>query len=223
MNFSVYLNSFKGMFCRFWLILFCSNSCLLFYFIIFLFRTSLLRGVSEKFLSYFLRFLPLLFHVFVQNFLEFVQNKIFFVQKPEEIPACFFWISRIFYSGFRIFFGRSLLFWVKESGFSHLPIRFLRVFFYFVGYDSLVSFPSVCLFPYSFDKKSIFFQNEPSFRICIFSLFVWIFSYFFGCYGRFFCPASHPFLHFSVRLQKIICCFFSSGSSVFWDFFASSE
>ena len=49
----------------------------------------LLCGVSEKFLSYFLRFLPLLFHVFVQNFLEFVQNKIFFVQKPEGIPACF--------------------------------------------------------------------------------------------------------------------------------------
>ena len=138
-----------------------------------------------------------------------------FCTKTGGNSGMFFQYFRDFLFGSRTFLLFSFDFFGGRVRFSHLPIRFLRVFFYFVGYDSLVSFPSVCLFPYSFDKKSIFFQNEPSFRICIFSLFVWIFSYFFGCYGRFFCPASHPFLHFSVRLQKIICCFFSSGSSVF--------
>ena len=56
--------------------------------------------------------------------------------------------------------------------------------------------------------KNLFFQNEPSFLICIYSLFVWIFSHFFGCYGRFFCPVSYPFLHFSVRLRKNLLLFF---------------
>ncbi len=162
-----------------------------------------------KFLSYFLRFLLLLFHAFVQNFLEFVQNRIFFVQKPEEIPACFFWTSRIFfYSGFRIFWGAFPAFLSERVRFSHLPIRFFKRVFYLVGYDSLVSFPSVCSFLRLLSIKNLFFQNEPSFLICIYSLFVWIFSYFFGCYGRFFCPVSYPFLHFSVRLRKNLLLFF---------------
>ena len=42
-----------------------------------------------KFFQYFLRFLPLLLYVFVQNFQEFVQNRIFFVQKQEEVSVCF--------------------------------------------------------------------------------------------------------------------------------------
>ena len=66
----------------------------------------------EKFLSYFLWLFPLLSHVFVQNFQEFVQNKIFFVQKPEKIPACFFSIFGIFLCGLRIF----LLFSLDFSG-----------------------------------------------------------------------------------------------------------
>ena len=174
----------------------------------------------EKKSSIFLWLLLLLSHVFVQNFLGFVQNRIFFVQKTEETPACFFWISRIFYSDSGFFLGVPCLFEWKSPVFS-FTYPFFKSVFYLVGYDSLVSFPSVCLFLRILLIKNLFFQNEPSFRKCIFSLFVWVFSYFFRCFGRFFCPASHPFLHFSFRLRKI-CCFFSSGSSVFWDFFASS-
>ena len=55
----------------------------------------------------FLRFLPFLFHAFVQKLLEFVQNRIFFVQKAERISACFFSFFRIYFirtSNFFAFF-----------------------------------------------------------------------------------------------------------------------
>ena len=123
--------------------------------------------------------------------------------------------SPVFFIQTADFLGAFPVFLSERVRFSRLPIRFFKSVFYLVGYDSLVSFPSVCSFLRLLSIKNLFFQNEPSFLICIYSLFVWIFSHFFGCYGRFFCPVSYPFLHFSVRLQKIICCFFSSGSSVF--------
>ena len=81
----------------------------------------------EKKSSIFLWLLLLLSHVFVQNFLGFVQNRIFFVQKTEETPACFFWISRIFYSDSG-FFWAFPVFLSERVRFSRLPIRFLRVF-----------------------------------------------------------------------------------------------
>ena len=119
---------------------------------------------------------------------------------------------------FRITFGFSRCcltflyktFWdlYKTKYFLYKNRREFRHVFYLVGYDSLVSFPSVCLFLRILSIKNLFFQNEPSFLICIYSLFVWIFSYFFGCYGRFFCPVSYPFLHFSVRLRKNLLLFF---------------
>ena len=76
-----------------------------------------------KFLSYFLRFFPLLSYVFVQNFQEFVQNKIFLVQKPEEIPACFFSIFGIFLCGLRIFLLFSLDFSGGKIRFFNLTVR----------------------------------------------------------------------------------------------------
>ena len=52
----------------------------------------------------FPRLLPFLFHAFVQKLLEFVQNTIFFVQKPEEISACFFqFFPDIFYPDLELF------------------------------------------------------------------------------------------------------------------------
>ena len=96
----------------------------------------------------------------------------------------------------------------KTKYFLYKNRRKFRDVFYLVGYDSLISFPSVCLFLRILSIKNLFFQNEPSFLICIYSLFVWIFSYFFGCYGRFFCPASHPFLHFFRPLAKNNLLFF---------------
>ena len=39
------------------------------------------------------------------------------------------------------FFAFFLDFFGERVRFSRFPIRFLRVFFYLVGYDSLVSFP----------------------------------------------------------------------------------
>ena len=107
----------------------------------------------------------------------------------------------------RIFLGVPCLFEWKSPVFS-FTYPFFKSVFYLVGYDSLVSFPSVCLFLRILLIKNLFFQNEPSFRICIYSLFVWIFSYFFGCYGRFFCPDSHPFLHFFRPLAKNNLLFF---------------
>ena len=96
----------------------------------------------------------------------------------------------------------------KTKYFLYKNRREFRHVFYLVGYDSLISFPSVCLFLRILLIKNLFFQNEPSFLICIYSLFVWIFSYFFGYYGRFFCPVSYPFLYFSVRLRKNLLLFF---------------
>ena len=131
-----------------------------------------------------------------------------FCTKTGGNSGMFFQHFRDFLFGSRTFLLFSFDFFGGRVRFSHLPIRFLRVFFYFVGYDSLVSFPSVCLFLRILLLKNLFFQNEPSFRKCIFSLFVWIFSYFFGCSGRFFCPASHPFLHFFRPLAKNNLLFF---------------
>ena len=122
--------------------------------------------------------------------------------------SCMFFqnLPYFFYSDSGFFGGVPCLFEWKSPVFS-FTYPFFKSVFYLVGYDSLVSFPSVCLFLRILLIKNLFFQNEPSFRKCIFSLFVWVFSYFFRCFGRFFCPASHPFLHFSFRLRKI-CCFF---------------
>ena len=161
----------------------------------------------EKKSSIFLWLLLLLSHVFVQNFLGFVQNRIFFVQKTEETPACFFWISRIFYSDSG-FFWAFPVFLSERVRFSRLPIRFLRVFSTLSVMILLFLFHQSVFFSVFFLIKNLFFQNEPSFRICIYSLFVWIFSYFFGCYGRFFCPDSHPFLHFFRPLAKNNLLFF---------------
>ena len=116
--------------------------------------------------------------------------------------------SPVFFIQTADFLGAFPVFLSERVRFSRLPIRFFKSVFYLVGYDSLVSFPSVCLFLRILLIKNLFFQNEPSFRICIFSLFVWVFSYFFGCSGRFFCPASHPFLHFFRPLAKNNLLFF---------------
>ena len=77
----------------------------------------------------------------------------------------FFQHFRDFLCGLRIFLLFSLDFFGERVRFSRLPIRFLRVFFYLVGYDSLVSFPSVCLFLRILLIKNPFFQNEPSYRL----------------------------------------------------------
>ena len=78
---------------------------------------------SENFLSYFLRLLLLLFHVFVQNFLEFVQNRIFFVQRPEGIPACFFRLSVIFYPDCDVFLFFLLILSLEKSVFLNPTVR----------------------------------------------------------------------------------------------------
>ena len=78
---------------------------------------------SENFLSYFLRLFPLLSHAFVQNFSEFVQNKIFFVQKPEEIPACFFRLSVIFYPDCDVFLFFLLILSLEKSVFFNPTVR----------------------------------------------------------------------------------------------------
>ena len=158
-----------------------------------------------------------------KTFRNLYKTKYFLYKNRRKFRHVFSAFSGSFYADCGFFGERSLPFWVKESGFSHLPIRFFKRVFYLVGYDSLVSFPSVCLFLRILSIKNLFFQNEPSFLICIYSLFVWIFSYFFGCYGRFFCPVSYPFLHFSVRLQKNLLLFFHPDRPFFETFFASSE
>ena len=131
----------------------------------------------EKKSSIFLWLLLLLSHVFVQNFFGFVQNIIFFVQKTEETPACFFWISRIFYSDSGFFLGVPCLFEWKSPVFS-FTYPFFKSVFYLVGYDSLVSFPSVCLFlRIFFDKKSIFSEWTilPDMHLFSFRLDIFIF------------------------------------------------
>ena len=69
-----------------------------------------------------------------------------------------------FYSGFRIFWGAFPAFLSERVRFSHLPIRFFKRVFYLVGYDSLVSFPSVCLILRILLIKNPFFfrMNHPS-------------------------------------------------------------
>ena len=57
----------------------------------------------RKNLLYFLRFLPLLLYVFVQNFQEFVQNRIFFVQKQEEVSVCFSGFFSLLPANFYVF------------------------------------------------------------------------------------------------------------------------
>ena len=106
------------------------------------------------------------------------------------------------------FLGAFPVFLSERVRFSRLPIRFLRVFSTLSVMILLFLFHQSVFFSVFFLIKNLFFQNEPSFRICIYSLFVWIFSYFFGCYGRFFCPDSHPFLHFFRPLAKNNLLFF---------------
>ena len=119
----------------------------------------------------------------------FSESPVFFIQ-----TADFFWAFPVFLS--------------ERVRFSRLPIRFLRVFSTLSVMILLFLFHQSVFFSVFFLIKNLFFQNEPSFRICIYSLFVWIFSYFFGCYGRFFCPDSHPFLHFFRPLAKNNLLFF---------------
>ena len=114
-----------------------------------------------------------------------------------------------FYSGFRIFWGAFPAFLSERVRFSHLPIRFFKRVFYLVGYDSLVSFPSVCLILRILLIKNPFFfrMNHPSgYASFLFS------SGYFHIFSD--APADFSvlprilFCIFSVRLQKIICCFF---------------
>ena len=145
---------------------------------------------SENFLSYFLRLFPLLSHAFVQNFSEFVQNKIFFVQKPEEIPACFFRIFGIFLCGLRIFCFLFLTFPVEKSVFfftrpsvndriySYRPYIFHTFFGWFDKFFSF--FSRVFLhFPFRLRKNLLFFPCETEKFFCPFRYFLrfsWIFS-----------------------------------------------
>ncbi len=99
-----------------------------------------------KFFQYFLRFLPLLLYVFVQNFQEFVQNRIFFVQKQEEVSVCF--------SGF--FSLRRANFYVFSRPGKEI---FLPVFIIFA------------LLPGLSGRKILIFRNEFSVRTNIFSFF----------------------------------------------------
>ena len=165
-------------------------------------------AVSRKISFVFPSFFPAAVSCFCTKLSGICTKQNIFCTKTGGNSGMFFQHFRDFLFGSRTFLLFSFDFFGGRVRFSHLPIRFFKRVFYLVGYDSLVSFPSVCLFLRILLIKNLFFQNEPSFRICIYSLFVWIFSYFFGCYGRFFCPASHPFLHFSVRLQKNLLLFF---------------
>ena len=77
-------------------------------------------------------------------------------------------------------------------------------------------------FSWLFRWKNPFFLTRPSVNDRIYSYRPYIFHAFFGWFDKFFSFFSRAFLHFSVRLRKKSAAF-SSGSSVFWDFFASSE
>ncbi len=106
------------------------------------------------------------------------------------------------------FLGAFPVFLSERVRFSRLPIRFLRVFSTLSVMILLFLFHQSVFFPYSFDKKSIFFRmNHPSgYASFLFS------SGYFHIFSD--APADFSvlprilFCIFSVRLQKIICCFF---------------
>ena len=79
-----------------------------------------------------------------------------------------------------------------------------------------------CFFFWFFPWKNPFLEARPSVNDRIYSYRPYIFHAFFVWFDKFFSFFSRSFLHFSVRLRKKSAAF-SSGSSVFWDFFASSE
>ena len=123
--------------------------------------------------------------------------------------------ERHVFSGSPVFFIQaSGFFWAfpaflsERVRFSRLPIRFLRVFSTLSVMILLFLFHQSVFFPYSFDKKSIFFRmNHPSgYASFLFS------SGYFHIFSD--APADFSvlprilFCIFSVRLQKIICCFF---------------
>ena len=86
-----------------------------------------------------------------------------FCTKTGGNSGMFFQHFRDFLFGSRTFLLFSFDFFGGRVRFSHLPIRFFKVFFYLVGYDPYVSFPSVCLFLRILLIKNPFFRmNHPS-------------------------------------------------------------
>ena len=142
----------------------------------------------------FLRFLPFLFHAFVQKLLEFVQNRIFFVQKAERISACLFSFSGYILSGSRTFLlfsltiaNRKSCFWrsdrpqmagfilVSRMFFMPFPDRLDRFFGFFLLL--FLHFSVVCR-----QKK-----------LCCSFIRIIRFRDFFASSGYFFCPVLRNF------------------------------
>ena len=174
------------MFCRFWLILFCSNSCLLFYF-------------SDSFV----------FSLCESRFISLLWEKIFYI---------FFGFSRccfmLLYKTFRNLYKTKYFLYKNRRKFRHVFSAFSGSFYADCGF--------FCFFLLTFPVEKSVFLTRPSVNDRIYSYRPYIFHAFFGWFDKFFSFFSRAFLHFSVRLRKNLLLF-PSGSSVFWDFFASSE
>ena len=120
------------------------------------------------------------------------------------------------------FFGAFPVFLSERVRFSHLPIRFLRVFFYLVGYDSLVSFPSVCLFFRILSIKIHFFRMDHLSGYTFFLFLSGSFHIFSDAPADFSVLPRILFCIFPSVCKKI-CCFFIRIIRSFETFFISSE
>ena len=145
-----------------------------------------------------------------------------FCTKDGGNSCMFFQHFRDFLCGLRIFLLFSLDFFGERVRFSRLPIRFLRVFFYLVGYDSLVSFPSVCLFFRILSIKIHFFRMDHLSGYTFFLFLSGSFHIFSDAPADFSVLPRILFCIFPSVCKKI-CCFFIRIIRSFETFFISSE
>ncbi len=122
--------------------------------------------------------------------------------------------SPVFFIQTADFLGAFPVFLSERVRFSRLPIRFLRVFSTLSVMILLFLFHQSVFFPYSSDKKSIFFRmNHPS-GYASFLFSSGYFHIFSDAPADFSVLSRILFCIFPSVCEKI-CCFFSSGSSVF--------
>ena len=212
MNFSVCLNSFKRD-----VLSFLSNSySVLIPVYYFIFPIALpfpcvnldLSACFEKKSSIFSSVSPVAVVCFCTKLSGICTKQNIFCTKTGENSGMFFLDLPYFLFRLPDFFWAFPAFLSERVRFSRLPIRFLRVFSTLSVMILLFLFHQSVFFPYSFDKKSIFFRmNHPSgYASFLFS------SGYFHIFSD--APADFSvlprilFCIFSVRLQKIICCFF---------------
>ncbi len=146
-------------------------------FLYFLFRFYYLSLLWEKIFYIFFDFSRCCFMLLYKTFWDLYKTEYFLYKRRRKLLHVFSESPVFFIQASGFFLGVPCFFEWQSPVFS-FTYPFFKSVFYLVGYDSLVSFPSVCLFlRIFFDKKSIFSEWTilPVMHLFYFRLDIFIF------------------------------------------------